>query len=132
LPLGGAGVEADQPSKFRVFVQANKVGISGCPIAVAVPGGKTFLEGFKRFGFFLQDAVGASGVVESAGITWTKSHGGLQVAYGFIFVFFERGKLGSQQDAGPHVFRHNLELLAEGLDKSFGDVVCLLLPPKAS
>jgi hypothetical protein len=113
-------------------VQANEICIPSRPVLVAIPHGKRFLERLERFRFFPQDAVGAGGIVKRAGITGTQRDRGLQVPQGFVLVFFEIRELGSQQDARPHVFRHNLELLAERFDKSFGDVVCLFLPPKIS
>ncbi len=109
-------------------MQAIEIGIFGRPIAVAVSGREAFLQDFERFCFSPKNAIGAGGIVERTGIAGAKGDGGLQVPHGLVRVFFKAGELGSQQDTGSHVFRHQFQLLAEGLDKSLLDVSRFFFP----
>src|SRR5579863_10396238 len=113
----GAFAAAYQFLKFRVVVQAIKIGVFGRPITVAVSGGKRLLERLERLRFLSKGAVCAGGIVEGTGIAGAKGDGGLQVPDGLVRVLFGVGEVNSQQDTRPHVFRHKLELPAERLDK---------------
>jgi hypothetical protein len=64
-------------------VQAIEIGILGRPVLVAVTRMRIdFLSVSSASAFFPSDAVGASGVVQRAGIAGAKGHRGLQVTHG--------------------------------------------------
>ena len=126
----GSCLEANHFLELRVVVQTIEISIISCPLPVTVSRREGLFDRLERFCSFSENAVSAGGIVERTRVIRAKGDGGLQMPDGLVPVFFKRGQLGSQQDAGAHVFRHQFQLLPQDLEKPLLHVLRFLFSPE--
>src|SRR6202050_2607885 len=103
-------------------MQAGKIGIVGCPVRVAIPGGEGLFDRLERFRFATENAVGAGGIVERVGIVGAQSDGGFQVTNGLVRFVAVIGEIGGEQNTSANIFRNTLQLLAQYLRHAITNV----------